>query len=185
MPDQFLMTKLFVPPLRKGLVLRESLVERLNQGTEGKLSLISGPAGYGKTTLVSEWVSQWKCPVTWLTLDEGDNDWKRIALYLIKAFQKIENAIGGEILELLHSALPLDEAGLITYLINQIAGIRHSFTIVLDDYHEISNPRIHELMLLILKNQPPHMHLVISTRADPPWPLARWRARGELSEFRL
>lgn len=179
------MTKLFVPPLRKGLVLRESLVERLNQGTEGKLSLISGPAGYGKTTLVSEWVSQLKCPVTWLTLDEGDNDWKRFTLYLIKAFQKIENAIGGEILELLHSALPLDEAGLITYLINQIAGIQRSFTIVLDDYHEISNPRIHEIMLLILEKQPQHMHLVISTRADPPWPLARWRARGELTEFRL
>ena len=176
---------LFVPPPRREQVLRQRLIDRLNQGIMGKLVLVSGPAGFGKTTILSEWAAQCPHPVAWLSLDEKDNDWKRFVIYLVRALQKKVGDIGGEILELLQSAMPLDEAGLITYLINQIVGVRHSFTIVLDDYHEISNPRIHELMLGILENQPSHMHLVVSTRADPPWPLARWRAKGELSEFRL
>jgi LuxR family transcriptional regulator, maltose regulon positive regulatory protein len=180
-----LTTKLFIPPARKELVFRQGLIERLNQGMEKKLILVSGPAGFGKTTLLSQWVAQCARPVAWLSLDEGDNEGKRFIQYLIHAIQGISMGIGGEILELLHSVITPDVEEIGPYLVNQLAKFHQPFLVVLDDYHVISEPEIHELMLLILENQPPSMLLVISTRSDPPWPLARWRARGELSEFRL
>jgi LuxR family maltose regulon positive regulatory protein len=182
---QILTTKLFIPPIRKDLVPRQGLIERINRGMEGRLTLVSGPAGFGKTTLLSQWAAQSTAPVAWLSLDEGDNEWKRFTQYLIHAIQGILPGIGGEILELLHSAISPDVEQVVSSLVNQVAKCNHPFCVVLDDYHAISEPGIHKLLFQVIENQPPHMHLILSTRADPPWPLARLRVKGELSEFRL
>jgi LuxR family maltose regulon positive regulatory protein len=184
MSTKTLTTKLFIPPIRKGYVHRQRLTNRLNQGVDGKLTLVSGPAGFGKTALLSNWVSGVKRPVGWISLDVGDNDKDRFSLYLIKAFQKISDGFANEVLEMLYSAKPLTSDVFLPYFIHQITEIQEPFLIVLDDYHVITKPEIHDLILTILENQPQKMHLVISTRSDPPWPLARWRAQGELSEIR-
>ncbi len=185
MSDQILKTKLFVPPTRMEQVPRQRLINRLIQGENGKLTLVSGPAGFGKTTLLSAWIAQTKLPIGWISLDGGDNDWNRFTQYLIQAFQKISAGFANELIELLYSAKPLNSEEFLPYFINQIAEIQTPFLIVLDDYHVITETKIHDLLLTILEYQPPQMHLVISTRADPPWPLARWRVRGELSEMRM
>jgi LuxR family maltose regulon positive regulatory protein len=166
------------------MVQRQRLFEHLSQSVDGKLTLISGPAGFGKTSLLSEWIAQQKRSLAWVSLDEGDNDWKRFLLYLIKAFQNISDGFANEIVEMLHSIKSPQREVVLTYLINQITEIQGSFLIVLDDYHVITDPGIHELMIWTLENQPSQMHLIISTRSDPPWPLARWRVKGELSEIR-
>ena len=184
MSTPILTTKLFIPQTRKVLVHRQRLLDRLSQGMEGKLTLVSGPAGFGKTTLLSAWVAESQRPAGWISLDAEDNDWSRFVTYLIKGLQTISDFITNDIIEMLYSAKPHDSDVLITYLINQIAEIHSPFSLVLDDYHVINEARIHELVQLILENLPPQMHLIISTRSDPPWPLARWRTRGELLEIR-
>jgi LuxR family maltose regulon positive regulatory protein len=183
-PAEILTTKLFVPPPRNGLVLRQRLIDRLTQGVDGKLSLISGPAGFGKTTLMSEWIAQCDRSTAWLSLDEGDNDPRRFLLYLISAFRKISEGVAEQLIELLYSSKPHEVEELLTNLINQSMEIQDPFLIVLDDYHVIDNADIHELMSFVHENQPPQMHLVIATRSDPPWPLARWRAQGDITEIR-
>ena len=185
MSTQIVSTKLFAPISRKELVPRQRLISCLNQGLDGKLTLISGPAGFGKTTVLGEWVAQVKRPIGWISLDEADNSWNRFALYLIKAIQGFSLGFAHEIIKLLDSTKPLSSDDFLRFLINQIAEIQDPFLLVLDDYHIITESKIHELMLAILEYQPPQMHLVVSTRSDPPWPLARWRARGQLSEIRL
>ncbi|MFO7622923.1 MAG: LuxR C-terminal-related transcriptional regulator [Anaerolineales bacterium] len=184
MSTPILTTKFFIPPTRKELVQRQRLLNRLSQGIERKLTLVSGPAGFGKTTLLSAWVAELQRPVGWISLDAADNDWSSFVAFLIKGLQKISAGIANDIVEMLYSAKTQESDALITYLINQIAEIQTPFLLVLDDYHVITDTRIHDLLQLILENQPAQMHLVISTRSDPPWPLARWRARGELSEMR-
>ncbi len=185
MSTPILTNKLFIPPTRKGLVNRQRLINSLDQGLHGKLTLVSGPAGFGKTTLLSEWVSHLKCPVGWISLDEGDNDWNRFVLYWIKAFQNYFDGFANEVVEMLYSVKTQDSEIFLPYFINRISEIEEPFLIVLDDYHIIKETKIHDLILTILENQLPNMHLVISSRADPPWPLARWRSRRELSEIRL
>jgi LuxR family maltose regulon positive regulatory protein len=185
MSTPILTNKLFIPPTRKGLVNRQRLINSLDQGLHGKLTLVSGPAGFGKTTLLSEWVSQLKYPVGWISLDEGDNDRNRFILYWIKTCQNFSEGFANEIVEMLNSVETQDSERFLPYFIHQILEIEKPFLIVLDDYHIIKETKIHDLILTILENQSPNMHLVISTRSDPPWPLARWRSRGELSEIRL
>jgi LuxR family maltose regulon positive regulatory protein len=179
-----LRTKLFIPPTRKELVHRQRLLNRLSQGMERKLTLVSGPAGFGKTTLLSTWVTELQHPVGWISLDGADNDWNRFVTFLIQGLQTISDGIANDIIEMFSSAKSQESDAIITYLINQIAEIQTPFWLVLDDYHVITAGNIHELMQVILENQPSQMHLVISTRSDPPWPMARWRARGEMAEIR-
>ncbi len=185
MSSEILTTKLFIPPTPRGIVHRQRLIDQLAMGLNGKLTLVSGPAGFGKTTLLSEWVSQIRYPIGWISLDKGDNELNRFVLYLIKAFQWIEEGFGNEIIESVISSKPKKTDGFLPFLINQIAEIDNPFLIIIDDYHLITAPEINELLLMIIENQSPQMHLVISTRSDPPWPLARWRAKGQLSEIRL
>jgi LuxR family maltose regulon positive regulatory protein len=175
-----LATKLFIPRARQALVPRTRLMERLNASLQYKLTLVSAPAGFGKTTLLAAWARELRQPVAWLALDEADNDPTRFARYLVAALQQIDPAIGRDVLGA--SAPRIDM--LIDALINDLAASRADFLLVLDDFHLIDQPAIHEALHTLVAHQPPQMHLVLATREDPPLPLARLRARGQLLELR-
>jgi LuxR family maltose regulon positive regulatory protein len=184
--EPLLLTKLYVPPPRPNIVHRSRLIERLNEGlsTGRKLTLISAPAGFGKTTLVSEWIAGCEKSVSWLSLDEGDTNTVRFLSYLIAALQTIESNIGAGVLAVLQSPQqPPPEASL-TILLNEISAIQDSFILVLDDYHVIDSKPVDQLLAFLVDHLPPQLHLVIATREDPPLLLARLRARGQLTELR-
>jgi LuxR family maltose regulon positive regulatory protein len=186
-----LTTKLYIPPIRSELVSRPLLVERLNAGLFGqssrfarKLTLISAPAGFGKTTLVAQWVRDIGHPVAWLSLDEGDSDPARFFTYLVAALQTVESNIGQAAQAMMQTPQPPPPETVLTSLINDIAATHRPFMLVLDDYHLISALPIHQQIGFLLEHQPPHMHLVVATREDPPLPLSRLRARGQLVDVR-
>lgn len=181
---QLLSTKLYIPRARPGLVPRPRLLRLLNASPHRKLTLLSAPAGFGKTTLVADWVCSSNREVAWVSLDEGDNDLTLFLRYLIAALQQVEGSVGQRLQQVLSSPkLPPPQA-LTTMLINDLAALDVALVLVLDDYHVIASPGIHEAMHFLVEHQPPAMHLVISTRAAPPLPLARLRARGQLTEIR-
>ena len=184
MVTPLLRTKLYIPPLRPELVLRPRLIERLNAGLDRKLTLVSAPAGFGKTTLLSEWVDRCVRPVAWLSLDKGDNDLTRFLAYLIAALQTLHKDLGESILPLLQSPHPPSLEVLLARLINEIAECAHPSILVIDDYYAIVAEQIDDAVTFLLDNLPPQMHLVISTRAGPPLQIARLRGRGELTELR-
>jgi LuxR family transcriptional regulator, maltose regulon positive regulatory protein len=184
MPAPLLFTKLYIPPSRPNIVLRPRLIERLNEGMSGKLSLISAPAGFGKTTLVSEWIASCCRPVAWLSLDEGDNDPTRFLTYLVTALQTIAANIGKGVLAILQSPQPPPIESILTALLNEITTIPDNFVFVLDDYHVIDSKPIDNVLTFLLEHMPPQIHLVIATREDPPLPLARLRVRGQMTELR-
>jgi LuxR family maltose regulon positive regulatory protein len=184
MSTAILATKLYVPPPRPKVVLRPRLIEWLNEGLGRRLTLISAPAGFGKTTLVSEWIASCERPVAWLSLDEGDNDLTRFLTYFIAALQTIAPKIGTGVLAILQSPQPSPIQSILTTLLNEIATIPDDFVLVLDDYHVIDSKPVDEALTFLLKNLPPQMHLVIATREDPHLPLAQSRARGQLTELR-
>ena len=186
MSTPILATKLYIPPPRSKIVLRSRLIERLNEGLSAgrKLTLISASAGFGKTTLVSEWVAGCGRPVAWLSLDEGDNDPTRFLTYFIAALQTIDVNIGAGVLGVLQSPQPPPIESILTALLNEITTIPDDFVLVLDDYHVIDSKPVDEALTFLLEHLPPQMHLVIATREDPHLPLARLRARGQLTELR-
>lgn len=179
-------TKLYFPKPRQGLVSRPALLERLSAGLAGRLTLVSASSGYGKTTLMAEWCAERgrDYPKAWVSLDEGDNDPVRFLSYLIAAFQNVQEGLGQDVIAILQgSQNPLDSA-IMGLLINELSLVSNDFALVLEDYQVIETHEIHQMMMFILERLPPKMHLVILTRADPPFPLARLRARGELMEIR-
>ncbi len=186
MSNVLLLTKLYIPPSRSNVVLRSRLIERLNEGLSSgrKLTLISASAGFGKTTLVSEWVAGCQRPAAWLSLDEGDNDPTRFLTYLVAALQAIEVSIGAGVLGALQSPQPPSIEAILTTLLNEVIAISYNFVLVLDDYHVIDTKPVDEVLTFLLDHLPPQMHLVIATREDPHLPLSRLRARGQLTELR-
>lgn len=202
--DSLLTTKLYIPHPRSDRVLRPRLIARLNEALRRrhKLILISAPAGFGKTTLLSEWSQGSEGSVAWLSLDEGDNDLTRFLAYFIAALQTIRTDIGKTALTLLHASRPQPPAieAVLTSLVNEISALVNTpstgsepspstssgcnFALVLDDYHLISVQSIHHALTFLLDHLPPSMHLIIASRTDPPLPLARLRIRGELTELR-
>jgi len=182
--DALLRTKLFVPPLRAIQVGRPRLIEKLNDGLDKALILVSAPAGFGKTTAIAEWVAGCAQPVAWLSLDEGDNDPVGFLIYFVAALQTIDANIGGRILGALQSPQPPAIEWALTDLLNEIAGVAHDFVIVLDDYHSIDSTAVDSALTFLLEHQPAHMHVVIATREDPHLPLAQLRARDRLTEVR-
>jgi LuxR family maltose regulon positive regulatory protein len=199
MPETLLRTKLIVPPLRPNLVPRPHLIERLNQSLQlhRKLTLVSAPAGFGKTTLVSEWVralrqdagkeSQSVNRIAWLSLDEGDNDPARFLIYFSAVLNQVEGigaGIGERAMGMLQSPQPPPTEAVLTSLINDIIAIPDRIVLVLDDYHIIGSSTVDDALTLLLERLPPQMHLAIATRDDPQLPLARLRARGQLAELR-
>ncbi len=149
-----------------------------------KLTLISASAGFGKTTLVSEWVAGCDRPVAWLSLDEGDNDLTRFLTYFIMALQTIKANIGAGVLSVLQSPQPPPTESILTALLNEITTVQEHFILVLDDYHVIDSKVVDASLTFLLEHPPPQMHLVITTREDPHLPLARLRVRGQLTELR-
>jgi LuxR family transcriptional regulator, maltose regulon positive regulatory protein len=179
-----LTTKLYLPPARPNVVLRPRLVERLNGGLHGKLTLISAPAGFGKTTLLSEWLALCGRPVAWLSLDEGDSDPTRFLTYLVAALRTVVPAIGEGLLSVLQSSQPPPTEAILTALLNDITAIPDPFVLVLDDYHVIDARLVDQALVFLLDHLPAQMHLVVATREDPPLPLARLRVRNQLTELR-
>ena len=179
-----LTTKLYLPPTRPELVSRPQLVKRINTGLHKNLTFISAPAGFGKTTLLSEWAIESPRPVTWLTLDESDNDVNRFFSYLVSALKSIDERIGRTIHPLLHAPQIPPAKSLVTILINNISPIDTPFTLVLDDFHTLVEISLLEAMRFFLDHLPPQMHLVIATRKDPPLPLVQLRVQGQITELR-
>jgi len=193
MPAPILLTKLFIPTNRPELVSRSHLVEQLNGGLHRKLTLISTPAGFGKTTLVTKWIQSQEDDasspflVGWVSLDEGDNDAVRFLSYLITALNRtpgLETAIGIDALQMVQSPQPPPLETILIAVINELALVTAKIVLVLDDYHLIDTPHIHECLNFLIENLPPQLHLVITTREDPPIQISRLRARGQLNELR-
>lgn len=191
-PTSILATKLYSPPPRPNVIRRPRLIDQLDKGhsTGRKLTLIAAPAGFGKTTLISEWIAGCGRPTAWLSLDEGDSDPVRFLAYLIAAVQTIAPNIGAEVLSALQALQSPPTEAMLTALLNDIAAFPDNFNLVLDDYHLIeSKPSatatVNDALTFLVEHQPPRMHLVITTREDPNLPLARLRVRNQLTELRV
>jgi LuxR family maltose regulon positive regulatory protein len=198
MDAPLLQTKLYIPPPRPNLVPRPNLIQRLDEGLRlgHRLTLLSAPAGFGKTTLISDWLGQIKSrtPVAhgsrqrartgWLSLDEGDNEVRRFLTYALAALQQIDDGLGQMALSLLQSPQPSPLENLITLLINDIAALPDQVVLVIDDYHVISNLEVNQALSFLLENLPPQLHLVIASREDPMLPLPRLRIRRQVTEIR-
>ena len=216
MPATLLQTKLYLPPPRPGLVPRPRLIERLNAGLHGRLTLVCAPAGFGKTTLVSAWLSgsdefgvmndEYRTPdshhsslrthevpqqsgvdrsrVAWLSLDKGDDDPQRFLSYLVAALRQADSRLGEDALAMLQSAQPPASEQVLTSLVNDLAMMPGRLLLVLDDTHIITAQAVRDALSFLVEHQPPSLHLVIASRADPPLALARLRARGEVNELR-
>lgn len=179
-----LATKLYIPRPQPRVVLRPRLIERLNEGLHRKLTLISAPAGFGKTTLLSGWLAGCQRPAAWLSLDEGDNDPTRFLIYLVAALQTIAANVGEGVLGVIQSPQPPPTEAVLTVLLNEINTIPDDFVLVLDDSHVIDAKPVDDALAFLIEHLPPRMHLAIATREDPRLPLARLRARGQLTELR-
>jgi ATP/maltotriose-dependent transcriptional regulator MalT len=206
MSTPILATKVYIPPPRPKVILRPRLNERLNEGLHRKLTLISAPAGFGKTTLVNAWVaartedrglrtetvtsslspqsSALSTRVAWLSLDNADNDPTRFLTYFVVALQTIAPTIGAGVLGVLQSPQPPPTEAMLTALLNDITTIPDHFVLVLDDYHVIDATPVDLALAFLLEHLPPQMHLVITTREDPQLPLARLRVRDQMTELR-
>lgn len=184
MSTPILTTKLYVPPSRSRAVLRPRLIERLDHSLSHKLTLVSAPAGFGKTTLLSEWVASCERPVAWLSLDRGDSDLTRFLAYLVAALQTVVADVGEGVLGALQSPQPPPVESILTALLNEIATLPEDFVLFLDDYHAIDAGQVDEALTFLIDHLPLQMHLVIASREDPQLPLARLRARGQLTELR-
>jgi LuxR family transcriptional regulator, maltose regulon positive regulatory protein len=181
--DDLLITKLVSLQPPPSLVSRRQLLKRLNDSFQHKLTLICAPAGFGKTTLLSEWLAQMPHPITWLSLDPGDSDPQRFWRYVIAACQRFQEGVGVPALEhLLECQIPRYEV-MLTRLMNDIIQLPGQYGLILEDYHVIESGEIHQAMTFLLDHLPSNLHLIVTTRREPPLPLAKLRARGELGEL--
>ena len=187
MLETLLETKFFVPSIRPELVSRPRLIKQLNNGVHRKLTLISAPAGFGKTTLVAEWIQQSDFLVSWLSLDDEDNDLTRFLTYFVSALnrtQGIETKIGEGALNILKSPQPPPASAILTTIINEITAIPEKIIFVFDDYHLIDNQLVNDAVAFLIENLPPQLHLVIVTRQDPHLSIGRLRAQDQVTELR-
>lgn len=187
MVEQLLSTKLFIPTVRPKFVQRPRLIEKLNEGLHRKLTLISAPAGFGKSTILSTWAKQVETDtrVAWLSLDESDNDLTRFLTYFVSALQTIAANFGQGVWAILQSPGAINIEVVLTTLINEITEFPDDVALILDDYHVIESPTIDQAITFLLDHLPTQMHLMIASRIDPTLPLSRLRARGQLTELRV
>ncbi len=179
-----LATKLYVPRPRRTLISREHLLCRLDEGLARSLTLLVAPPGFGKSTLLAQWLASRGQPAAWLSLDAADNDPARFWTYVIVALETLHPGIGDDVRALCEASQMEPIEPVLTALINAVAACPADFSLVLDDYHVIENDRIHQALAFLLGHTPAPMHLTISTRADPLLPLARLRASDDLVELR-
>ena len=184
MSGALLATKLYLPRPRPRSILRPRLIARLHEGLHRKLTLISAPAGFGKSSLVGEWLADCGRPVAWLSLDAGDSDSARFLTYLVAALRTITPGIGESVLGMLRSPPPPPPEVILTDLLNELATLPDHVVLVLDDYHAIDAATVHTALGYLIEHLPPQLHLVIATREDPPLPLSRLRVRSQLTELR-
>ncbi|MGE0227614.1 MAG: LuxR C-terminal-related transcriptional regulator [Dehalococcoidia bacterium] len=180
-------TKFFAPRWRSGSIARPRLIARLMQGTQCRLTLVSAPAGFGKTALLAEWLASDEVrmrPTAWLSLDRGDSHSTTFWTYVATALYSVHPSAGMTTLALLQSGRPNSEEAIVSSLINELATIADDLTLVLDDFHLVEGAAVHEGLTFLIEHLPPSAHVVIASRADPPLPLARLRARGDLVEVR-
>lgn len=190
--ELLLPTKLYQPQLRSGFVSRPRLMTRLDRGLTGKLTLVSAPAGFGKTTLLAEWIRESQLAseglrlskFAWLSLDEADNDVTRFLVYVVSALQTAVPTLTSSALPRLQATKPVPPETILTLLITDLSQLADKVGLILDDYHLISNPAVHTALAFLIEHLPPQLHLIIVSRSDPPLSLARWRVRGELNEIR-
>jgi len=180
-----LSTKLYIPRLRPYVVSRPRLLEKLDGVKERKCALISAPAGFGKTTLLSDWINQAKMPAAWVSLDAGDNDIVHFLIYMTASLQQIKKDVGRVVLTMLETPQPPPVETVLAALINDIASIKKDFIMVLDDYHLVTTPTVHKAIQFLLEHLPQNMHLVIIARSDPPLPLGRLRSLNQVVELRV
>ena len=177
-------TKLTPPRVRREHVLRDRQVAVLHEGRSRKLTLVAAPPGFGKTTLLAQWATESATPVAWLSVDEEDNDPGRFFAHLMAAIRTAAPTVGTQAL----AAQRAPGAGIVEvvlpHLLNDLATVEPEIALVIDDYHLITNADIHEALAYLIGNMPPTVQVALATRADPPFPLGRLRARAELAELR-
>jgi LuxR family maltose regulon positive regulatory protein len=182
--DELLATKLSLPRTRPDRLARSRLIQQLNEGMARELLLVCTPAGFGKTTLVADWAASASRPVAWLSLDPEDNDPARFWRYVVAALDRACEGLAEQVLPLLNLPSVMSAQGVVTALVNQLQAAPEELALVLDDYHLIESESIHDAIAFLLGHLPLRLHVVISSRTDPPLPLARLRARGQLAELR-
>ena len=180
-----LLTKIHMPSPGKNLVHRSKLFEKLSMGLNRKLILVSAPAGFGKTTLISDWINHHKIPTAWYSLDKRDNDSTEFLNYIIAGIRNIKSDFGESSEKLLNAPVKPNIESITSMLINDTITIEEDFILVLDDFHLINSPEIIDIVKFLLEHIPVQMHIVISTRSDPPLPIARLRSQNQLMEVRL
>ena len=182
--DALLATKLRAPQPRAGWVPRPRLVRRLLAGTERELVLVCGPAGFGKSSLLADWAHGDRRPVAWLSLDAGDNDPVRFWRHVTAALDGVRPGVADHVGPIVPDAAATPFAGAVTALVNEFATTAEDVALVIDDYHVVESPDVHRSLEFLLDHLPPALHVVLASRSDPPLPLARLRARGQLAELR-
>jgi ATP/maltotriose-dependent transcriptional regulator MalT len=182
--DDILGTKVKIPQVRDDRLRRTRLIDHLDKGIARQAVLVCTPAGFGKTTLLADWAENAEEKVAWLSLGPEDNDPVRFWRYVTVALDRLFEGPGPRMLSRMHSPGPVSSRGVVTALLNELESGSGSLALVLDDYHAIESPSVHDDVAFLLGNLPPQLHVVIATRADPPLPLARLRARGHLAELR-
>ncbi len=184
MSETVLATKLFPPSPTKDIVQRPRLMKILDQGSHRKLTLVSAPAGFGKSTLVGDWIVGTERKVAWVSLEPSDSNIKSFLKYFVSGIQNVTKDIGESALALLQGAQPVQSETVLEPLFNEISQVPYEFSIVFDDYHSLDSNPVDEALNYIVEHMPPQMHLVVVTREDPSIPLPRFRARQELIEIR-
>ncbi len=179
-----LLTKLHIPPAGSNIVHRLELFEKLNTGLSRKLILVSAPAGFGKTTVVSDWIDQKKIPAVWFSLDNSDNDPVEFLSYIISGIQSINKEFGLNALKLINSPNKPSVESIASLLINEILSINQNFILVLDDFHSINSSEVLKLVAYLIEHIPGHIHIVILTRSDPALSVSRLRSQHQLVELR-
>ena len=182
--ENLLTNKFHSPPIPPRTILREGLINRLNRAVDSKLTIISAPAGYGKTTLLSMWSKQASIPVIWLSLDEGDNDLTRFLAYVVTAFQRVAPSVGNDALAQLQTPHPQSYEIILTSLLNDLSAHDKPIALFMDDYHLIHTQSVHGAVDYLLEFLPTQIHIIMASRADPPLSLPRLRARDQLTEIR-
>jgi len=181
--EPILKTKLHRPPISADIIPRVRLIEQLEEGRQRTMTLISAPAGYGKSIVASQWLEACGCPGAWLSLEESDNDLRVFLTYLLAAIEKVFPTVNLKTQSLVHAAELPPVKVLSRYILNDLDDVDEPFILVLDDFHQIKEMAVHDLLVEMLHHPSPMLHLALLTRRDPPLPLGMLRAQGRLTEI--